>query len=219
MVVRVGYRQQTVCQSSQACELQRSQRYDRRISYYTAKPTTKSDDSEFMDCQTHIHSQLPVHLLRVCRQIYHEAVLKPFSQPTFDLGEGIVLHWGVGSFMARLVPVQARAIAQIRLTGISRLYRRPKIPNSQLRGLKYVEVQFFMRTDDFCNDIPLNELSSFRLEGTVERLRKLGLKSMRFTMLIKGDAPTDRDKALILEWMENAEDEILSKRQSLLTAG
>jgi hypothetical protein len=171
-----------------------------------------------VDCRNSNHSPFPVRLLRICRQIYHEAALKPFTQPTFDFGE-----FTVNSFVARLVPTQARAIAQIRLTGVSRLHWLSKDIPSRLRGLKHVEIHLQYLLVEFLGDhpldeYPLNELARFNQGSNVEWLKNMGLKSMRFTTLIEGDVPKDSFKAAILELMKSAEDEILSKQQSHLTA-
>jgi hypothetical protein len=110
-VVRVRTSQVTFCQSSEACQIQHRQHYDQRIVHQISLPYPR-DPSELEPCQAHKISKIPVHLLQVCRQVYHEAALKPFTQPTFDFFVG---NHGINYFLAGLVPGQARAITHIRL--------------------------------------------------------------------------------------------------------
>lgn len=58
-----------------------------------------------------------IHLLLVSRQIYHEAALKPFTEGSFSCvshDRGKVS--GLRPFVDALVPVQAQALAHLRLT-------------------------------------------------------------------------------------------------------
>lgn len=77
----------TVCQKHQACEVERRQRYDQKISYYPTPdqihPSHLKEDLGLTSCTTQKQARIPVRLLQVCRQINHEAALKPFSEPTF----------------------------------------------------------------------------------------------------------------------------------------
>jgi hypothetical protein len=162
-----------------------------------------------MHCQKpHKHGQIPVHLLQVSRQIYHEAALKPFTQPIFDLDTFTLSYT---SSLAQLVPVQARAIARVRLTFNWGFYLNKAVV-SQLHGLKYVEVHFYVDSLTRGTNIarPPYELADFKKAGGIEWLKERGLKSIRFSMLIEGTQSTDDVKASILEWMKGGEEEILA---------
>jgi hypothetical protein len=216
LIIRVNFGSYHVCQSSQACELQRRQNYDQRISYHPeGDPNLISEDSGFMDCQTQRHVEIPVHLLQVCRQIYHEAALKPFSEPTFDFRAFDLVNPRRETFTKKLVPAQARAIAHMRARDGS-IFRPPsKGAVFNLRGLKHVEVHFEIYTgrvleEDEEEDHPMEDLAWFKRQGAVAWLKNMGLKSIRLTVMAVGKTPTEEALASIFEWMKREEDEILS---------
>lgn len=68
---------------------------------------TKLDTRQTPNCHA-----IPLPLLQVCRQIYHEASLKPFSQTTFIIDGGYYV--ASRTFLDALVPTQARAITRVR---------------------------------------------------------------------------------------------------------
>jgi hypothetical protein len=200
LIIRVNFGRYYVCHSSQACEVQRRQNYDQRISYHpTGDPDLIIEDSGFIDCQTQKHIQIPVHLLQVCRQIYHEAALKPFSEPTFDFRTFDSVNPRLETFMKKLVPTQARAIARMRVRNGS-MFRLPsKGATFNMRGLKHVEVHFEVTGRDEEYDHPLDELVWFKHEGGVRWLKSVGLSSIRFTVMAVGKTPTEDVLASILE--------------------
>ena len=157
--------------------------------------------------QSCYHGHFPVRLLQVCWQIYHEAALKPFAQPTFDFDSFAIDDLSPGAFLTQLVPVQARAIAHMRLTHSLELILT-KTAASRLKGLKHVEVHFQVGTRNSW-DLPKGDLIYFTEKGGVEWLRKIGLKPMRFSMLIISQKYEDDVKASVLEWMKAKEEEIL----------
>jgi hypothetical protein len=56
-------------------------------------------------------------LLGTCRQLYHEAVLRPFARISFsNLAQLHHRHSGLKRFMDDLIPTQVQAIANLRLT-------------------------------------------------------------------------------------------------------
>ena len=76
-------------------------------------------------------SDIGLNLLKTCRQIYHEAVLRPFSQISFaSLSRLHYNYSGVQQFASALIPAQAKAIANLRII----------LPNeiSRLMGLEHL---------------------------------------------------------------------------------
>jgi hypothetical protein len=211
LVVRARWGRFHICHSSQACELQRRQNYDQRISYHpTGEPDFINDDSGFPRCQTQKRFQIPVHLLQVCRQIYHEAALKPFTEPTFDLRSFEKANPKLGSVMKKLVPTQARAIARIRIRNGYFFHKPSKAATFNLRGLKHVQVHFDIHTRGRSDeDPPLEVFLTFESDGGVEWLKSIGLKSMRFTAMAVGNTPMEDALASVLDWMKREEDNIL----------
>ena len=67
---------------------------------------TQIDTRQSLGCYA-----IPLSLLQVCRQIYHEAALKPFSQTTFIIDGGY--HLASRAFVDALVPTQAKAIIRV----------------------------------------------------------------------------------------------------------
>jgi hypothetical protein len=112
------------------------------------------------------------------------------------------------SFMSRLVPAQAKAIAHLHISDNLHFYLS-KAAVAKLKGLEHVEVQFVARIEgDSYYDL-LAEMEMFRDGGGVECLKDVSLKSVHFTTFAVGDAPTASVKASILRWMKIAEDEIM----------
>jgi hypothetical protein len=158
---------------------------------------------------------MPVHMLQVCRQMYHEAALKPFTQPTFEfILVNDQINRGMVSFLTHLVPVQARAIRHLHLE-CHRGFKLTKTAASLLKGLQHVGVDITTYNDPqyhFRNgrDRPLADLGKFEQMGGVEWMKTAGLKSVRFTVSIAGgDAPTQILKDAIMEWIECEENEIV----------
>jgi hypothetical protein len=144
---------------------------------------------------------MPVHLLRVCRQIYHEAALKPYTEPTFGFIIAIVGPGGMNSFLTHLVPEQARAIGHLHLT-CRREFRLSKLAVSLFRGVKHVEVEV---------DTP-NDLAVFKQRGGVEWLKNADLKSVRFNVSIRGGAVLAEERRdATMEWITREEEEVMDK--------
>jgi hypothetical protein len=205
-----------VCHSSEICESQRRHRYDQRIFYDTSVHSrVNSSGIALIDCQTsHEHSPIPICLLQVCRQIYHEAAFKPYTQATFDFDMQSFGNWRPGSFLAQLVPSQARAIARIRLiTTHGGLLNQAAGSRSQ--GLKHVEIHFQGQRTGYDSrgipvDKPLERLTAYKHNGGTKWLMNLGLKSIHFSILIDGAKSPGYDEVSILKWMKCEEDAILA---------
>jgi hypothetical protein len=57
---------------------------------------------------------------------------------------------------------------------------------------------------------PLSDLEKFKQKGGVEWLKKAGLKSVRFTIIVThGDAPDQELRDSVMEWIEREENEIV----------
>ena len=93
---------------------------------------------------------MPLDILRVSRQIYHEAALLPFASNKFALG----LHRPGGNskdiepFVASLVPAQVRAITHL-IVDRGNLFDACSIPHSlipRLTGLKRLQLIIMQQT-------------------------------------------------------------------------
>jgi hypothetical protein len=187
---------QKLCQSPQTCASLHFQHH--RIlpmgSGYKGACTQLSDDQKLE------HITIPVHMLQVCRQIYHEAVLKPFAQTTFHFGTGRQGSGAANMFLKKLVPEQVRSIASLYIVFRGYVTSRPLI--LQFKGLKHPEIHMEYSP------------AMFAQRGGTKDLKEVGLKSIRFTA-----APQlDENKAHVLEWFRLQEIEILSKQQPMLAA-
>jgi len=124
-------------------------------------------------------------------------------------------NWRPGSFLAQLVPVQARAIARIRLITAYGFGILNKAVGFRFQGLKHVEIHFHARRAGYGSrgvpvDRPLEQLADYKQKGGTEWLMKLDLKSIRFSILIDGIKSPGYDDASILEWMKCEESAILA---------
>jgi hypothetical protein len=162
------------------------------------------------------HHDMPVHILQVCRQMYHEAALKPFTQPTFEfIITNDLVNRGMVSFLIHLVPVQARAIRHLHLECHS-TFKLTKAATSLFKGLQRVEIDIntFNHPDrnlQLGRHEALHDLASFKKTGGVEWLKSAGLKSVRFTVSIaeSDEALTQTLRNSIMEWIEREENEIV----------
>jgi hypothetical protein len=162
-------------------------------------------------------SKIPVHMLQVCRQIYHEAVLKPFVQIQFqfDIGAGFRGLRSASLLQEKLVPEQGRAIAHLCVIANDGVFISPLL-TSKFEGLKHLEMHITDLRVALGQD---NEFQPLKWTGLaqdegVKPPKKLGLRSLRFTT----SPQPDEDKAFVLEWIQHQETEILSKQQPMSTA-
>ena len=192
---RLGH-SSTICHRSWACEAY-SQQLDPAERFIRPDPAP-------IKCQKRKPDDpMPVHLLQVCRQIYHEAALKPFSQPTFDF-VAAVSDRGMNHFLTRLVPEQARAIGHLHLSCF-RDFHISKLATALFRGVNHVELEVGGP----------DELEVVKQKGGIEWLKEAGLKSMRFTVRVI-TVSTEERRAFILEWITREEDGILAKQDETM---
>ena len=207
-VIRVKRSQTIFCHSSQAYELEHRKHYDQRVTHESSSSPRQHSPSVPLDTShTHGRSNVPVQLLQVCRQIYHEAVLKPFTQPSFDIDAS---RHDVDLFLARLVPGQARAIAHARFYCYFGFYLSD-LAASQFKGLQHIELEIGVSKNYGLqgNGLPFELRDYFLRHSVISRLRDMGLKSVHLNVSIEGTAPDDALKDRILQWIKCAEDEAL----------
>lgn len=137
------------------------------------------------ELQSSACESLSLPLLQVCRQIYHEAALKPFQQTLFTINFGkLGIYQGgrslVGyvfpAFMNALVPAQVKVIARLRLLSASAsCINYAKL--TRLEGLKHLEIQVNFNFTHFYYTSRL--LEGFAATPIMRSLVKLNLKSVR----------------------------------------
>jgi hypothetical protein len=188
------------CSSPQECEAPLLQRRTQQISFSLHLPSRDSSDqvvAEWMrreDCRKPANyynagsCKIPVHMLLACRQIYHEAVLKPFTEASFHI---IMIDSSCKSqlrrFLATLVPAQARAIAHLRISLLDDLFVDHAFA-SHFRGLKHVEIH----VETYCSHrapemeiLPMLQLLDMEHGKGFRALEDLGLRSLRLTVMIR----------------------------------
>jgi hypothetical protein len=142
---------------------------------------------------------MPVSLLQVCRQIYHETALKPFSQTIFMVQEK--WHAGSQAFLEALVPAQARAIKHIRFMCVDGLCPAYKV----MQHPKGLETLVFQLVEDFEEEEPYRfDFMLEHLNKNLKRVKKFDIKSVRICMLVD-DTFTAAEKKLLAEHLEHAE--------------
>lgn len=193
----------TNCSSPQDCEVPLLQRRTQQVSF-SGDPSDRVSES-YEDCKNPLSHQkagsrrIPVHMLQVCRQIYYEAALKPFTEASFH----IVLvnknsSQGSKKFLRTLVPTQARAIAHLRISFLKdQFLSSAMLP--PFSGLKHVEIH--IATDGSQNWIeePLRQLQAFETRPGFKALKKLDLKSLRLTVSIQRYEASEALEVAVLE--------------------
>lgn len=159
------------------------------------------------DCTSHSTRKplarwdMPLSLLRVCRQIYHEAAFRPFSQTIFVVcGE-----WWSSSqaFLDALVPTQARSIKHIRFVcfdGGGPVY-------NVMRHVKGLETLAFQLFEDSRFQIQKPYRFDFmfaRLEEHLRTAKDFNVKSIHISMFVD-DTTTAAEKELLAERLERSE--------------
>jgi hypothetical protein len=152
------------------------------------------------------HYDLPVHLLCVCRQIYHETTLKPFSETTFTLLESKELC--TRAFLEALVPTQIRAIKHLQLAS-----RGIECPASfvmrRLSGVECLDIEvggcFSNRWGGPAANGRLHWLNIFirKLNTCVS---KLDLKQLSVTLVINERVYTKAEEQALIEFMDRTEE-------------
>jgi hypothetical protein len=166
------------------------------------------------DCISTEHEPLQKHLrldlLQTCRQIYHEAVLKPLSINTFhhycdsEYFPGRQLQ----SLLKSLVPTQVRAIKHLRLVcGRANFLRHTTV--QQLKGLENLAIQISW-SGYLCSDFNggmWKALDEFANENGIEELENLPLKSLRVTTEVESDHILSKnpDPGVVIAWQKRLE--------------
>lgn len=161
--------------------------HDDCISHSTRKPLARWD--------------MALSLLRVCRQIYHEAALRPFSQTIFVICE----EWYLSShaFLDALVPRQARAIKHTRFVCVEGLCPVYKV----MRHVKGLETVVFQLVEDSLEqeEGPYRFDSIFKqLEENLRIAKNFDVKSIHLSMFVD-DTFTAAEKELLAERLERSE--------------
>jgi hypothetical protein len=217
LVVRVNFggkyingrldHRRTTCHTSRRCEYHMHRRF--RAERITFRST--NGEMQATGCQMNKPREMPVHLLQVCRQIYHEAALKPFTEPTFAFTMSNTEH-GMNSFLTALIPEQARAIGHLYIISHRMLvFRLSKLAANLFRGVKHVEVQVGES----------GHLEVFKHQGGVHWLKNAGLQSVRFTVRYYQEATARPDvaeehKAATMAWITREEADILTKQDEMM---
>jgi hypothetical protein len=108
-----------MCQYSPADYHPQTQQYLRDTKLYPALDLREQcllfdeDGDTHSDCfHSSLRPHLALHLLQICRQVYSEAALVPFAKNFFVVAVSYSRS-PLRAFLATLVPVQVRAIAQL----------------------------------------------------------------------------------------------------------
>jgi hypothetical protein len=154
-----------------------------------ACPSCAASDGQ----STSAHQGFSLPLLQVCRQIYHEAALKPFQQALFIFGFDKVHcdHTGyvVPAFVNALIPAQVKAVTRVQLLSANRIkLDSAKLP--RLQGLKHLGIQLDFRFAEI--DYILRRLESFAGDPDVRSLVMLDLTSVHVDIGL--DGPNFRDR-------------------------
>jgi len=203
------------CQSPQDCAAVPSLHRDQRKLQGISNPVPSPRDGPPSICVQTGSRSIPVQVLQASRQIYHEAVLKPFTETTFsfDISGLRSGSRGLYMFLESLVPEQLRAIARVCITSYGSRFLSPFLV-SRFEGLKHVEVDVVLWS---MQELP-RSLRTFERQPGILELGERGLKSVRFTVVHIMEDSDDNAEKRFREWARHKEDEILSKQQSLLTA-
>ncbi|KAM0711261.1 hypothetical protein Q7P35_002001 [Cladosporium inversicolor] len=120
-------------------------------------------------------------LLQVCRQIYHEAALKPFQQASFvyDFDEHCSRGEGLQAFMRALVPAQVKAVTDLQLSCPHPAFLKTTTL-ARLKGLKHLGIQLGWKITSA--DHVLGLLENLESDPIVLALAELGLKSIRLDL-------------------------------------
>ena len=131
--------------------------------------------------QTSASQAFSLPLLQVCRQIYHEAALKPFQQASFnyDFDEDCSKGQGLLAFLRALVPVQVKAITRLRLSCPRPAFLKTTTL-AKMRGLKHMGIQLDFKV--VSSDHVLGLLGNFASDPIVLALAELDFKSIHLDL-------------------------------------
>lgn len=168
-------------------------------------------DCLFNNPQKSTASSISVDFLRVSRQIYHEAALKPFSQTSFNyVGAtfGMDNVYGLRAFLDALNPTQARAVANLRLAvGPSGYLNHNTF--ARLSGLEHLRIDISLLHWHWYTALA-------RLNGTdtsqwFNEIGNLHLKSLKLScdLVCSSSRPSKADEAFLKDWLGLAEARLL----------
>lgn len=166
--------------------------------------------------------EIPLHMLEVSRQIYHEAVLKPFTQVSFHFRTGRHELRELRMLLKILVPAQAKAIARFYGTVYDGTFTTPSLLG-KFDGLKHVDLHIIlspvMETDHpEVEDSALYDLHTLANNPAFRALADIELKFFRITVSLAGKRCSDNLKDRLSEWVQRHQDQILPLQQPVLTA-
>lgn len=153
-------------------------------SYLRQRHAGKNFKQGCKDCEGRVYNapglaKFSLHTLLVCRQIYYEAALKPFSQATFIYEPEVTAMRsdpGLQAFLRALIPAQAKAITHLQLTGSVRDVLSSSIL-PQLQGLRHLRLSQNQWFDTAIKVFYFLRHLESMLE--MEGVSKLGLRSLR----------------------------------------
>lgn len=163
---------------------------------------------------------LSLDVLRSCRQIYHEAVLKPFYQISFvciaEQFWGLVENtFGLRAFLDALVPTQARAVANLRLAMVSYSHLNHNT-FARLGGLEqlHVEISTYFKVSTKHHQV-IPELRRYCAQLWIKEIGKLHLKTLRISCDVecRDGTPTKAEEESIKNWLESTETKLLQQAE------
>ena len=207
---------QQLCQDPQECAAVQSQHCGQKILHHAIDPSSSRLATQSTHCVQTGSRKIPVQLLQVSRQIYHEAVLKPFTHSTFHFVSTTRGSRSLNMFLEKLVPEQLRAITCLCGT-IHDLQFLSQPLISRFKGLKHIDMNIVVSSQYPTLWLP-EYLRGFAAQSGVVALNECGLKSLRFTVSLLDADPADSVKTTILEWIRLQKIKILAKPLPILTA-
>lgn len=194
-------------------------------SYLRQRNAGKNFKQGCKDCEARVYkapglAKFSLHTLLVCRQIHHEAALKPFSQAIFIYEPETTSarsDSGLQAFLRALIPAQAKAITHLQLTGPVRdVLSSGILP--QLKGLRHLRLSQSHWFDTAIKVFYFLRYLKNMLES--EGVPKLGLRSLHFEIGLQlhvgvdgeVEKPTLSEAERLEDVMKRMELELLGKQ-------
>lgn len=155
------------------------------------------------DTSIPLEAILHLDLLRTCRLVYHEAVLRPFSSNTFQYSARDGDMGALSKVFEALVPTQARAIRTMRLN-IIEARDMISLGAERFKGLQHLDVQISLSRCRSYDDLLVCTFS----RGDLRELRTLPMmKSLHLTTELRTNPVdlTDSNIAVLRAWMNDLE--------------
>lgn len=165
--------------------------------------------------RTYLYQRLRLDLLQTCRQIYHDAVLTPFSVNEFDfVVDSSGLDRKLQCLFDVMVPTQVRAIKKLRFVCVDAAFPSHTVIQ-QLKGLDDLDIHIVLKEDYLANYFEGDVwklLEHFSAKLGVEALARLPLKSLRITGEVQPVRVTFKDThtSAIGAWLERLETKLLN---------